>query len=840
MLSKFKFYQRKNKQIIGYFDGLSGQRIHGWACTDKFESVTIELYLDKEKIISSEAFDYRYDLIKEGIGDGCHGFEIAIPNKYVDGNIYQVSIIAAKGKIKKKLAEFDFSETSKVDISYEEDKDIDFIDKNEIYVSIVCMTYNHKDYVRDALNGFLKQETNFKFEVIVGDDASTDGTQDVIKEYQKRYPEIIKFVEREKNIGARKNINDLFMRANGKYIALNEGDDYWTDPLKLQKQVAYLERNKQCAVCFHPVKVIDQDDPKKIDVFPRAPYKFVYSLEDLINRNIIQTNSVMYRWDNKIKKYLIDVFDDLLMPGDWFRHIVVATFGEIHMVPDVMSVYRRNNGGMWGKISHKERRKRYGIGELQFFKKVDLLTNHKYSEINQRRISLVYNDIFFELFKEMDVNGIFELINYDKQLADKFFRENSLNINANSIHNPSDVEDLLRKILRISVVVTSYKHERYIKEVFESILRQKGLFNLEIVYADDFSQDGSMKIVKEIIKGNENIVKILPSKKNLGMLNNLRRAFSACTGSYVAICEGDDYWLSSNKLHRQLSFMLENPHLTMCFNWVLLEYVDKGYSIPHPGQGSIPSKELGFADLLKTPLTSNFSCCFYKKKTIDDIPDRYFQEQGAADWLFNVCAADQGNVGFVRDILSVYRVHSSGQWSGLTEMRQKERMKLAYKTFSQFFPTRLDQISPYITDVKGSGVIDIGEYQYINLDNIDDVILNIDKIEISECYVELSGWIVHRRKSNDVNDNKIVYLTDKNGNVKVSIAAKNIFRDDVNKYIKASVGKSNNQNYLWSGFSAICPFPRDIGEFYIVVGSNSPNGIYYNKSKSTYSPKKLA
>src|SRR5690554_4131282 len=134
---------------------------------------------------------------------------------------------------------------------------------NNPLVSISCITYNHAPYIRQCLEGFLMQQCDFEYEILIHDDASTDGTSDIIREYQEKYPNIIKPIIQTENqwsqgvrgIMARFN----FPRAKGKYIALCEGDDYWTDPLKLQKQVDFLEENENYSFCFHDAIILNQD-----------------------------------------------------------------------------------------------------------------------------------------------------------------------------------------------------------------------------------------------------------------------------------------------------------------------------------------------------------------------------------------------------------------------------------------------------------------------------------------------------------------------------------------------------------------------------------------------------
>ncbi len=123
-------------------------------------------------------------------------------------------------------------------------------------VSICCITYNHESYIRDAIEGFLMQKTTFPFEIIIHDDASTDDTAKIIQEYANQYPELFVTILQKENQwskGIRPSPTYVWPRARGKYIALCEGDDYWTDPYKLQKQVDFMKENPDCSLCFHNV-----------------------------------------------------------------------------------------------------------------------------------------------------------------------------------------------------------------------------------------------------------------------------------------------------------------------------------------------------------------------------------------------------------------------------------------------------------------------------------------------------------------------------------------------------------------------------------------------------------
>lgn len=209
-------------------------------------------------------------------------------------------------------------------------------------VSIVATTHNQENYVRQAFDSFLAQRTDFPVEIIVADDASTDSTPSVIREYTDKYPHLFRPILRPENLGLNRNMTGALSAARGEYVALCEADDYWTDPLKLSKQVAFLDRHPATTVCFHPVRVVWEDGYAKDSRFPPPHLRGNLTVDALLLMNFIQTNSVVYR---RLQRY-----DDIpadVMPLDWYLHVRHAARGGIGMLPDTMSVYRRHSKGMW-------------------------------------------------------------------------------------------------------------------------------------------------------------------------------------------------------------------------------------------------------------------------------------------------------------------------------------------------------------------------------------------------------------------------------------------------------------------------------------------------------------
>ena len=220
-------------------------------------------------------------------------------------------------------------------------------------VSIVCNTFNHVDYIRQCLDGFLMQETNFSIEILVHDDASSDGTAEIVREYEARYPGLIKPIyqtENQYSKGVKVTLEYQYSRVKGKYIALCEGDDYWTDPLKLQKQVDFLETHKEFVMCSHVVDSYIEDEhiQKKWGVQDAQEYNISTLIYGLW---LFHPLSVVFRFNAiDVEKYhRYKSSKDMTL----FYHLLSA--GKGYYMSDNMAVYRKHSGGIWTSSSFTER-----------------------------------------------------------------------------------------------------------------------------------------------------------------------------------------------------------------------------------------------------------------------------------------------------------------------------------------------------------------------------------------------------------------------------------------------------------------------------------------------------
>lgn len=219
---------------------------------------------------------------------------------------------------------------------------------------------------------------------------------------------------------------------------------------------------------------------------------------------------------------------------------------------------------------------------------------------------------------------------------------------------------------KISVIVTSYNHERYIQQCIESILMQKGNFNMEIIVGDDCSTDHTITILETYQIKFPQLIRILPNLTNLGITKNLKRCFDACTGDYIAICEGDDYWIDQNKLQKQMDRLEKEMDLSMCFSEIILYYEEADKFVPHNVVNKVEKGKITTDELIEYNFIGNFSCCMYRRDTISQLPKGLFDIY-TVDWMLNITCGELGDIGYLPDYMSVYRLHNAGSWTGRTE-----------------------------------------------------------------------------------------------------------------------------------------------------------------------------
>lgn len=221
-----------------------------------------------------------------------------------------------------------------------------------IKVSVCVPTYNHEKFIGQMLESAVQQQTNFRYEIVIGDDGSTDNAPRIIREYQEQYPHLIRAFLHTENQGpatprefaGRNNVLQLLKACQGEYVALCEGDDYWIDPLKLQKQVDFLDKNPSYAICHHNM-IVRYEDGSAEHFFNQDNQKIDSSIADILADHwFIATASLLYR-----NFFLDNDFADwhqYAAAGDWALVLQIAARGPIHYLPEAMGVYRKHSAGL--------------------------------------------------------------------------------------------------------------------------------------------------------------------------------------------------------------------------------------------------------------------------------------------------------------------------------------------------------------------------------------------------------------------------------------------------------------------------------------------------------------
>lgn len=273
------------------------------------------------------------------------------------------------------------------------------------------MTYMHKDYIRDCIEGILMQKTTFPVQVLIHEDASTDKTVEIVKEYEQKYPRLIKAYYQKENSYTKPDKIERLAEFNswriGKYEAICEGDDYWTDPLKLQKQVDFLEKNPEYSMCFHFADVLYLTQQKDDLNLYKDLEEREYTANEIIKKWTIPTASVLFRtkFINNIKQDPRFVFGDIVL------FLSMTQCGKIYCLGDKMSVYRRHDSGIllsaYNEVSINV--------TIKLIKHYEAIKEHFFNideKIIINSLEYRYVSLFFKSLRKLNFKGLFVSFRY--------------------------------------------------------------------------------------------------------------------------------------------------------------------------------------------------------------------------------------------------------------------------------------------------------------------------------------------------------------------------------------------------------------------------------------------
>jgi len=256
-------------------------------------------------------------------------------------------------------------------------------------LSVCLITYNHVKFIRQAIEGVIMQKVNFSLELIIADDFSTDGTREIITEYANRYPDIIRLILQDMNVGAAKNWRELITAPKAKYIAYLEGDDFWSSENKLLELISFLEANNNYSAAFHNVTVISegQNAVHVLGNYNLWPEEKDLSIADLIESGIgcpIASASLIYRKESISDEEILEI--SRLAFGDRPLEVVLGWRGRIRYFPNVMAVYRKNAQSATAKFNWNKFEKDYEA----FFLYADRKLNFEFSHLIDIQLKNVY------------------------------------------------------------------------------------------------------------------------------------------------------------------------------------------------------------------------------------------------------------------------------------------------------------------------------------------------------------------------------------------------------------------------------------------------------------------
>ena len=267
----------------------------------------------------------------------------------------------------------------------------------------------------------------------------------------------------------------------------------------------------------------------------------------------------------------------------------------------------------------------------------------------------------------------------------------------------------------VSVLVITHNQDRYVRQALDGVAMQMTSSEVEVVVADDFSQDSTLEILKQYQANNPH-VRLLPSERRLGITRNYRRGFDACRGRYVAVLEGDDFWTSPRRLELLSAFLRRHPECSFCFHRIIRLDEASGSAAVHPAFG--PEAESAFftaSQLARGNFIGNFSACMYRRDFIADLEPGFWSLK-LREWPFNIVVARRGLIGYVPEILSVYRAHPGGIWSQKPPAEQRAALLELIESYNKYlgfeFDAEFQSFKKLLTaGAKGVGEVDEPAYR---------------------------------------------------------------------------------------------------------------------------------
>ncbi|HSZ55055.1 MAG TPA: glycosyltransferase [Tepidisphaeraceae bacterium] len=444
-------------------------------------------------------------------------------------------------------------------------------------LSVMMITYNHEPYLRQALDSVLMQKVDFDYEIVVGEDCSTDSTRDILAEYNQKHPEKFRLLLNENNVGGVRNFYQTLQACRGQYVALLEGDDYWTCDTKVARQVEFLEAHPDYALCFHNVVGRSDGGDRPDFNYVQADQPETMDLAELLEENVIPTCSAVFRhglceplpsWVYKLKM------------ADYPLHVLNARQGKIRYFNELMGGYRIHAGGIWSGTSSLDRQRE----TLRFFE--FLLKTPGLRELPALKSNLARR--YWRMAWEFEARG-------DRREARRYMLRS---LRTRALTRTPKLRHKLRSLARVSVpflqghsngaaaprgagpavapaaahnprvsiLIPAYNAQRYVVAAVESMLAQT-YRDFECIVVDDGSTDATPRLLAELAERDPRLRSI--RVPHGGIVEALNAGLYAARGELIARMDSDDISLP-NRLQQQIQFLDANPDVVALGTKIIL------------------------------------------------------------------------------------------------------------------------------------------------------------------------------------------------------------------------------------------------------------------------------
>lgn len=415
---------------------------------------------------------------------------------------------------------------------------LDYTGSSDVMVSIYCLTYNHVEYIEEALKGFINQKTEYPYEIIVFDDASTDGTTDIIRDYESRYPNLIKAYIAHKNTYGTEQRRSLwpdFMNRvmKGRYFAICEGDDCWIDDNKLQMQCDYMEAHEECNMVLHNAYMLNYADNTKKTMLGNQKTRILTPYELILQPDgIFPTASMVFRREY----WFLEGFFAKAGVSDWPMQLYAMSKGTVYFIERNMCVYRYMHSASWSTKNYNDYVKKliHYSKIVKFLTEYNKYTNCIYSEYIELKLQTIYEDCFDE---NRDLYDLINCCNEGRSLTGEeyhsFFNEleRYLKYQYKKIHSSDSIVDYIKGYKKIYVMGTGKYSEKFSQIIEENNISIDGYIvsdnqtkmdefkGKKVYYLSDIIFDDTTCLIVAINRGRK--IEIEAALKEKGIINYL-------------------------------------------------------------------------------------------------------------------------------------------------------------------------------------------------------------------------------------------------------------------------------------------------------------------------------